>query len=387
MIDDEERRARLAYRHHLLPRTRTDDLLRLADDLVAFHSTDPATVYLSATARMATPSLEAVESALYEDRSLIRHHAMRRTLWVATAGRARQIHAAATRDLVAPERRRTGGLLAAAGIAEPEAWLEIAEAAVLADLRAHGPSTAREVGERVEVARHPLQLAPGKSYGATQSAHTRVLTLLGFTGALVRTRPVGGWTTATYRYAATEDWLPGGLDGLDPDAAARDLAEQWVRAFGPATTADLAWWTGWPLRRTRAALQACGARQVALQDGPGWLAADDPGPPATEPWVAVLPSLDPTTMGWKARDWYLPDTAAAAFDRNGNAGPTLWVDGRVVGAWAQAPDGELRTHFFERVAAPRRAELAERLRTVADIIGETRFSVRFPGLIQRAILA
>ena len=45
-------------------------------------------------------------------------------------------------------------------------------------------------------------------------------------------------------------------------------------------------------------------------------------------------------MGWKLRDWYLPAAAADAFDRNGNAGPTLWVDGRVVGAWAQAPDGE-----------------------------------------------
>ena len=52
-ISDEERRARLAVRHRLLPRTRTDDLPRIADDLVALHSSDPVTVYLSAMVRMA----------------------------------------------------------------------------------------------------------------------------------------------------------------------------------------------------------------------------------------------------------------------------------------------------------------------------------------------
>ena len=62
--------------------------------------------------------------------------------------------------------------------------------------------------------------------------------------------------------------------------------------------------------------------------------------------MALLPSLDPTTMGWKERDWYLPAAAAQAFDRMGNAGPTIWVDGQVAGVWAQTTDGEIRTHFF-----------------------------------------
>jgi hypothetical protein len=52
----------------------------------------------------------------------------------------------------------------------------------------HGPSTAREIGQRVEVVRHRLQLAPGKKYAAAQSAHTRVLYILGFTGQILRGR-------------------------------------------------------------------------------------------------------------------------------------------------------------------------------------------------------
>ena len=48
MITDEQRRARLAVRHRLLPRNRTDDLSAVAEAVVALHSSDPVTVYLSA---------------------------------------------------------------------------------------------------------------------------------------------------------------------------------------------------------------------------------------------------------------------------------------------------------------------------------------------------
>ncbi|MCA9556470.1 MAG: winged helix DNA-binding domain-containing protein, partial [Myxococcales bacterium] len=37
------------------------------------------------------------------------------------------------------------------------------------------------------------------------------------------------------------------------------------------------------------------------------------------------------------------------FDRNGNVGPTIWVDGRVVGGWAQRSDGEVVVRLLEDV--------------------------------------
>ncbi|WP_375426176.1 winged helix DNA-binding domain-containing protein [uncultured Friedmanniella sp.] len=387
VIGVEERRARLAARHRLLSSARTDDLPQLSDDLVALHSSDPVTVYLSALARMVTPSLLAVGRALYDDRTLIRHHAMRRTLWVGTPATVRRLHAAATRALVAPERKRTLGMLAASGVADPESWLDGARDLVLADLETHGPSTARELGRRIPALARPLQLASGTQYAATQAAHTRVTLNLGFTGDVLRTRPTGSWVNGAYRYARAEDWLPGGLGGQDPAEAAADLAEHYLRRFGPATTVDLQWWTGWTKTGTVRALAAAAVVPVELEEGRAWLAAGDEGSPDPEPWVAVLPSLDPTTMGWKERAWYLPSGATDAFDRRGNAGPTLWVDGRVVGAWAQAKDGRLSTHYFERVPAERRDQLAERLAVLAAEIGDTRFTVRFPGLIQPRILA
>lgn len=338
--------------------------------------------------RMLNPSIEAVEQALYEARSLIRHHAMRRTLWVATPEVARLMHAAATRALVGQERKRTCALLAANGIADPESWLALAEDQVLAHLRRHGPSTARQVGERLPDLKHPLRLAPGKSYGTTQSAHTRVLPILGFQGAVLRVRPTGSWVSAGYGFVGTDSWLPGGLGELDPAEAAAALATRWLSRFGPATTKDLQWWMGWTLGRTKQALRDAGAVLVELDGTTGWLIVDDVAPePAAESWVAVLPSLDPTTMGWKERGWYLPEAAADAFDRNGNAGPTLWVDGRIVGAWAQTRDGEIHTHYFERVAQRRRRQLDDRIGELKAMVGEARFSVRFPSVIQAILLA
>jgi hypothetical protein len=378
-VTADERRARLARRHRLLPEDRTDDVARIADDLVALHSTDPVTVYLSAMVRMCHPSVAAVEQALYIDRSVVRHHAMRRTLWVATPPVARLMHAAATRRLVGPEHRRTAKLLAENGVEDPEAWLADARDQVLAALSEHGPMTARSLGTRVPALRRRIAMAPGKKYAAVGSAHTRVLLNLGFEGQVVRTRPTGSWINGAYTYAAMESWLDGGLGELDEREAARDLALRWLTAFGPGTATDLQWWTGWTAAMTRSALRDCEAVEVSLGEGPGWVAPGDEGPvQPSGPWVALLPGLDPTTMGWKHRDWYLPAAAADAFDRMGNAGPTIWVDGRVAGVWVQRPDGEIRTRMFAEVSADQEAAVARRVADLVEMIGDTRFTVRFP---------
>ena len=143
---------------------------------------------------------------------------------------------------------------------------------------------------------------------------------------------------------------------------------------------------GWTLGLTRRALEGCGAVAVPLVDGPGWLAADDAPVDEPEPWVAVLPALDPATMGWKQRSWYLPQAAREAIDSVGNGGPTIWVDGRIVGAWAQDKQGEIHLHYFEQVAAVRRREVDARVVDLKAMVGDTRFAVRFPGNVHARIL-
>lgn len=384
-LDQDQRRARLARRHLLAPGTGTDDVARIAEALVALHSSDPVTVYLSALARMREPRLEAVDEALYVVRSVVRHHAMRRTLWVATPGTTRSMHAAATRTVAAAEQRRTVGFLQTAGWTDPEGWLAQAKRQVVELLGERGPMTTRQIGGHLPELVVPIRV--GGPSGASQSAHTRVLSGLGFDGVLVRTRPTGTWINGQYTWAAMHDWLPGGVDGLPEREARRDLAEHYLQRFGPATGVDVQWWTGWTKTATTRALSDAAAREVETDEGPAWVASgDDTDEDEPEPWVALFPGLDPTVMGWKQRGFYLPPQAAPAWDRNGNAGPTIWVDGQVVGAWGQAKDGSIRLHYFVEVRADRRAQVEQRAVELRDILGPIRYAVRFPGAINARLL-
>ena len=382
-VDVAERRARLAVRHRHVAATHADDVVVLTDGLVALHSTDPVSVYLSAAARMATPSLAAVDAALYAERSLVRHHAMRRTLWVFGHEAARLAHHAATLDVARAQRRLALTMLADGGIAGPEEWLASASTEILALLEAEGPLSAREIGLRLPALAMPLSVGRGSS-ATTIAAHSRVLLLLGFDGRVVRARPTGTWINGQYRWAATSIWWPGGFGAVEPRAAAAGLARRWLAAFGPGTRADLAWWAGWTVGATTRALADVRAVEVALAEGPGFVLPDDvdPVPPAA-PSAMLLPGLDPSTMGWKQRAFHLaPEDTALLFDRNGNGGPTAWVDGRIVGGWHQRADGEIALHLTADVGAEARAALEERAAELAALLGDVRFRTRFPAPLQ-----
>ena len=112
--------------------------------------------------------------------------------------------------------------------------------------------------------------------------------------------------------------------------------------------------------------------------GTGYLLADDLEPSETpEPWVALLPALDATTMGWKDRDWYLGGYRAALFDRAGNAGPTIWVDGRIVGGWAQSDSGEIALYLLEDVGAETMKAIDHEAARLAEWIAPTDLPWRF----------
>ena len=122
----------------------------------------------------------------------------------------------------------------------------------------------------------------------------------------------------------------------------------------------------------------------------GWTLAGDVSDGDDTPWIAFLPGLDPTTMGWKARAWYLGDLGVfggPVFDRNGNGGPTIWVDGHVVGGWAQHKSGEVVYRVLGDVPASRLKAIAAEAEHLRSLIGDARVNVRFPAPMQKDLLA
>ncbi len=352
---------------------------------MALHATDPATVFLSALARMEAPSVGAVEAALYEDRVLLRMLGMRRTVFVVPVELAPVVQASSTRAVAARERKRTAGLLEAAGVANADRWLREVEAATLEALRERGEATAAQLGQAEPRLRTQILLAEGKKYEARVNIATRVLLQLAADGRIVRARPNGSWISSQYRWSVTEAWLPGGLPEMAVEAAQVELVRRWLAAFGPGTVADLRWWTGWAARDVARALDHIGPVEVDLGGAAGLvLPGDDEAVPAPEPWAALLPGLDPTVMGWAGREWYLGSHGPALFDRSGNAGPTIWWDGRVVGGWFQRPSGDVELRLLEDVGADAIAAIETAAAEFQRRVGGIRVTPRWRTPLERA---
>ncbi|MEV6779310.1 winged helix DNA-binding domain-containing protein [Streptomyces syringium] len=384
-ISDEQRRARLGRRHLLAPGHRATTVEDVADALVALHATDAATVYLSACARLAEPSTAEVERGLYEDVTLIKLLSMRRTLFAVSREFAPYVSSSTARAIAVKERAAFVKFLRdGTDGGWDEARLARTEAEVLEALDARGEATTAELAKDVPALKTTIVVSPGKPYEGRQSVGSRLLRLLASDGHVRRARPRGSWTSSLYPYARVPQ-----LPEIDVREAKAEVARRWLAAYGPATEADLKWWTGWTLGDTRRALADVGVTGVELAHEAGVVLPDDlDDEPAAEPWVALLPGLDPTSMGGRGRDWYLsPDHVPALFDRAGNVGPTVWSDGRVVGGWAQRADGEVLWRPLADVGRETAAAIDAEAARLAAWLGGVRVTPRFRTPLERELSA
>jgi Winged helix DNA-binding domain len=353
--------------------------------MVCLHATDPATVYLSAWARVTDMSVADLDRALYVERSLVKQLAMRRTLFVFPRETLALARAAAGSRVAEAERRRLIRDVEEAGLHRDGArWLAEAERDVLSVLSDGREATMQELRGEVPGLEGAIVYGEGRSWGGKAPIGPRVLTVLSAAGEIVRATNVGGWTTSRPRWASLEAWLGEPIAGLSAAEATAGLVERWLRVFGPGTEADIRWWLGSTLTAVRAALLDLNAVEVDLDGRTGYVLPDDLE--ASEPvdaWAALLPPLDPTTMGWIERDWYLGPYKELLFDTNGNAGPTVWWEGRIVGGWRQSDAGEGILQMLEDVGADGRRAVEDAAARLTEWLDGTRVLPRFPSPLAR----
>jgi Winged helix DNA-binding domain len=136
----------------------------------------------------------------------------------------------------------------------------------------------------------------------------------------------------------------------------------------------------------RRALADLDAVEVDLGGQTGYVLPDDLEPTQPlDPWSALLPPLDPTTMGWFERDWYLGPHRPRLFDTNGNAGPTVWWDGRIVGGWRQTDAGEVVLQMLEDVGSDGLRALEHEAARLTEWFAGTKVLPRFPSPLSREI--
>src|ERR687896_534421 len=339
-IDVAERRARLARRHRIAPGERAGDVVDAARSVVCLHGTDPAAIYLSAWARTENMTVADLDRALYADRSLVKHLCMRRTLFVVPRETLGAVQAGAADRVAAAERRRLIRDVERAGLhADGEGWLDEACRQVLTALAGGREAKSTELRAEIPLLEGSILYGEGKSWGGKLSIGPRVLTVLSAAG------PGGGAANDGARF---------------PSRPRRAVMGGWLRAGGP--------WGVEPAGQT------------------GFLRPDAPArPEPVEPWAALLPPLDPTTMGWYERGWYLGPHKEQIFDTAGNAGPTVWWHGRIVGGWRQDEGGAVELQMLEDVGADGLRSVEREAERLDRWLDGTRVLPRFPSpLFRRA---
>ncbi|ASR01578.1 winged helix DNA-binding domain-containing protein [Gordonia rubripertincta] len=382
-ITDTARRSRLMRRMHLDAASRASSAVEAATTMVGLHATTPSTVYLSAWARVDDLTRARVDSALYDDRTLVKHLAMRRTLFAFPRDILAEVIGALGPRISASERTNMlRDLRRSPDVDDPEGWIETARDAVLTELAGGESLTSTELRARLPVLEGSITFGEGRSWAGKSHFGPRVLNMLDASGDIVRGPNRLAWHLSRPAWTSMKVWL-----GETPDAPTvhdghRALVERWLRTYGPGTETDLVWWLGSTKTAVRAALADLGTVEVELDGGGVGHVLPDDLPGATddedcEPQAALLPELDPTTMGFKERAFYLGDHGPEIFDSVGNGGQTAWWGGRIVGGWYRRDDNSIAIHPLEPLSADARRKLDARAEELAEWLGDAAMKIGY----------
>ena len=166
-------------------------------------------------------------------------------------------------------------------------------------------------------------------------------------------------------YAAVAEPAP-----VETTAARAELARRYLAAFGPASRADLADWSGMrvsdfapalemlePLRRFR---DERGRELLDLPRAP----LPDEGTPAP---VRFLPKWDNVLLGFADRTRVLPEEyRKTVIAKNGDVAQTFLVDGAVAGTWRA--EGKVKLEPFAPLPRAARREVEDEAARLAEFL-------------------
>lgn len=372
-----------AHKQHLPSDAQIADVVGVTRDIVALHATGATGPYLSLWSRIPQFERTDLEEALYDRRELARVLCMRTTLHLVPSDKLPLYFQAYTERQAQVELQGMATLLVQAGLCAKEQssrLLAELQRRVLAVMAEKGTCSVRTLSQAVPELEAKVRYSADKTYGGEFSIGSRLVPGMCTQGLLIRARPRGTWRSNLFEYATLSDWLPEiDLQSVTPREARTWLVRQYLSTFGPATASDVQWWTGFTKGETKEALGVLEPEVVAitlenLADEYLMLSADarklqnfvEPRIPG----AFFLPGLDPYIMGYQDRRRFLADEhRAKVFDRAGNALPTVWLGGRVAGAWGQRRDGSVIYGLFEAAQAGEELALADQASQLEQFLG------------------
>lgn len=211
--------------------------------------------------------------------------------------------------------------------------------------------------------------------GEADAQHRTHIAFLAVSAGIAVQGPDIGQGTSLIR---PEAWL-GERPAFDRERSLRELTLRYLRAFAPATEADLAGWAGLPLRDIRAGLGAVAEliSERKLAGGDTAFKLRKPATRAAATGVRLIPGFDTYLMGHRDRDFIAAgERWKAILPGGGLLRPAILRDGVALGTWGMRRTGHLaKGHIepFERLDATTRKSVEAELADVA------RFEGRFEG--------
>ena len=322
----------------------------------ALQAQDPRALRLAIRARTTGVDAPAVQRALAEPGRLVVTWLMRGTLHAVPAGDVRWLLA-----LLRPA--RSSGRTRRLALGLDDRVLDTA-LPIAVELLAAGPLTRSELADRLRAAGVPL--GPGQ-------APAHLLSVAAREGLVCRGPDRDGEPT----YVRLSDWLAGAepVEPVERDDALARLARRYLTGHGPAGAADLAAWSGLPLRDARTGLGALAAagevEGVRIGGAPAyWL----PGEPSPEDrTVRLVPAFDEYLLGYRGRALALDAAHAHRIQAGGGiVHPAVLLGGRIIGTWRQRRgDGGLivAVEPFRRLPRGTRAALAAEAADIGRFLG------------------
>ena len=358
----EQVRAWRVRRHGLDARAEAGELLAVASRLCGVHAQLMGSAELTLWARLDGLEREAVATALWEDRTLVKTWAMRGTLHLLPAAEL--------------------GLWLA-GLSTYDHYLkpvwfrafEITEDELLALIDAVAEALDGEPLTRAELADavaartgdESLREKLGQGFGA-------YLKPVAFRGRLC----FGPGDGQRVRFTRPDVWLGHEVERPEPGAALREIARRYLAVHGPATREDLRrWWATTPAAAGRLLRSLEDAEEVEVDGEPLWMLAAHAAEAAALPpanGVRLLPAFDQYVIAaTKQAAHFLPgDFADRVYRPQGWLSPVLLVDGVMAGVWRQERKGgrlQLEVEPFKRLPKARRAEVEAEAERLAAFLG------------------
>jgi len=339
---------RLARHFLLAPAARIDDVV---GPVCGIHAQIQSCAELSLSLRVAGLTQSGVRAALWQERTLVRTYGLRNTIHIFSASEL-AMWLTALRTRTPPRGQRpvqglTAMVEAIAGALDGQCLTraELAQALEHRLGRAHASRTFAAFAGELPIWHHAL--AP--------AAHA---------GILAFGPPRGN--------QVTYERLPP-LPEVDGEAALREVARRYLRAYGPATHVEFARWFLMhpPAARTLFETVRDELEEVDVEGWRAWqLAGDEPAEPGAASTVHLLPQFDCYVVGSHPRAQLMPESVPEDLRKMGTAGPwaVVLLNGIVAGLWTRQKRGK-RLHVRIGAFAPLDTQQQDQAVAQADRIG------------------